>query len=512
MRTPASTEDRKFMEIAIDEMCQSRSEHTNKFDPMVGAVIVDKRGKEVARGHRGNFSAGDHAEFTVLEKLASDKDPEGSTLYATLEPCTRRKPPKEPCAERIVKKRVGRVVIGITDPNPEIHGLGVKYLLDHGVKVEFFDVDLAQQIREENSDFIEYFDRMSEPPWKPKPFLTEKPEPVSYEERIPISNASFSDFSCEAIQEYLDARNLSFRAPSAKLENFFIKSGLLAVRPGEERTVPTAAGLLLFGEDPVCFLPHCKIKALCFSGTPDQGTDIDNLRVPAEDISGPLFHMVKDVGNFFLENVTYVPRIEAYKTVKAPEYPLEVLREVIVNALVHRDYSLAGMHIVFQMFRDRIVVKSPGALLKPLSLEKIRTYNVISLKRNPRIGEAFHHMNLMDELGFGIPRMPGLLRKHGLREPDFDYDGANFIVTLYGRERSPATLQISSEILAQLHQRQQKILDLIGQRRRTSSEECRKEFAVTRETVNQDFRKLIDLGLIERRGTGRSTYYVLRET
>ena len=114
--------DRRFVEIAIAEMWESKSKHVNKVAPMVGAVLVDSKGNVVARAHRGKFSAGDHAEFTVLEKLSGHLDPTGCTLYVTLEPCTERRPPKQPCAERIAQKGLGRVVIGMPDPNPDIHG------------------------------------------------------------------------------------------------------------------------------------------------------------------------------------------------------------------------------------------------------------------------------------------------------------------------------------------------------------------------------------------------------
>jgi len=170
-----SEKDRKFMKIATDEMRQSRYEHANKYDPMVGAVLVDKKGKVLARAHRGNFSAGEHAEFTVLEKLASNINPEGCMLFTTLEPCTTRRPPKKPCAQRIVERRIGRVVIGILDPNPKIHGIGIHYLLAHGLNVDFFDNDLAKQIQEANRDFIEYYERASKEPRKAKKFLPEKP-------------------------------------------------------------------------------------------------------------------------------------------------------------------------------------------------------------------------------------------------------------------------------------------------------------------------------------------------
>ena len=94
-RDMSDARDRKFMAIAVEEMRQSRSEHTHKSDPMVGTVLVDRKGKELARAHRGKFGPGDHAEFAILEQLSRDADPTGGTLYVTLEPCTTRQAPKE---------------------------------------------------------------------------------------------------------------------------------------------------------------------------------------------------------------------------------------------------------------------------------------------------------------------------------------------------------------------------------------------------------------------------------
>jgi diaminohydroxyphosphoribosylaminopyrimidine deaminase/5-amino-6-(5-phosphoribosylamino)uracil reductase len=140
---PVSTKDRKFMKMAIDEMGKSRDdpEHTDKRDPLVGAVLVTPTGK-VYKTHRARLREGDHAEETLLERLLHDKDVEGSTLYVTLEPCSSRGG-RTPCAQLICSARVRRVFIGIPDPNPDIEGHGVAYLRKRHVEAHFFDDDLA---------------------------------------------------------------------------------------------------------------------------------------------------------------------------------------------------------------------------------------------------------------------------------------------------------------------------------------------------------------------------------
>jgi pyrimidine deaminase RibD-like protein len=147
----ASENERKFMELAIEEARKSVGEG-GRAHPKVGAVIV-KDGIVVASAHRGEMGKGDHAEYTALEKKLAEDSIAGATVYTTLEPCTTRKPPKIPCAERLIERKVKRVVIGVLDPNPAIRGNGQLLLRKHNIEVTFFLPDLMAEIEELNRDF-----------------------------------------------------------------------------------------------------------------------------------------------------------------------------------------------------------------------------------------------------------------------------------------------------------------------------------------------------------------------
>jgi pyrimidine deaminase RibD-like protein len=153
-------EDEKFMRTAVEEASLSKSEDA-KPHPRVGVVVV-RGGSVIGRAHRGELALGDHAEYTALERKLADKDLTGATVFTTLEPCTKRGREKTPCAERLVLRRVGRVVIGMLDPNPSIRGKGVYLLKEADIEVAFCSTALGKRIKQLNADFVR--DQLSGPP------------------------------------------------------------------------------------------------------------------------------------------------------------------------------------------------------------------------------------------------------------------------------------------------------------------------------------------------------------
>jgi pyrimidine deaminase RibD-like protein len=149
---PSQSDDWKFAQMAVEEARKSISEGEGPPNPKVGAVVV-KDGKVLATAHRGEF-LGCHAEFIALEKKLELDSLSGATVYTTLEPCTSRNPPKIPCAERLVARKVGRVVMGILDPDERVHGRGQMRLRKARIVTDFFPADLMSEVEELNRDFI----------------------------------------------------------------------------------------------------------------------------------------------------------------------------------------------------------------------------------------------------------------------------------------------------------------------------------------------------------------------
>jgi len=153
-RHPLTDEEIGWMRLAVNLGKRSQSE-PGKQSPKVGAVVV--RDSALLYGSfRGETGEGHHAEFCALTQLEGISLT-GATVYTTLEPCTRRNPPKTPCAVRLVDRGVGTVFIGMYDPDPRIYREGWRVLRDAGVELRDFDTALREEIKVDNSEFIGQF-------------------------------------------------------------------------------------------------------------------------------------------------------------------------------------------------------------------------------------------------------------------------------------------------------------------------------------------------------------------
>lgn len=148
------------MQLAVDEAKRSVSEdRTGRFPaPRVGAVIA-RDGEVLASAYRGESGrSGAHAEYVLLQEKLVGVDLAGTQLFTTLEPCSKRKPGKTPCAERVAAARGIEVVwIGMYDPNPDIYREGWRLLREAGIQLRDFAPDLRTELTAANVEFLDGF-------------------------------------------------------------------------------------------------------------------------------------------------------------------------------------------------------------------------------------------------------------------------------------------------------------------------------------------------------------------
>jgi pyrimidine deaminase RibD-like protein len=138
-------QDRQFCEKAV-ELAKKSVAEDGGLHPYVGVVVV-KDGKILATGYRGESGAGDHGEYCALKKIDENVDKvdlSGCTVYTTLEPCSKRKPTKKPCATRLITAKATRVVSGMPDKDKEVYGLSS--LAEAGIRIGLFPNDLMQEL------------------------------------------------------------------------------------------------------------------------------------------------------------------------------------------------------------------------------------------------------------------------------------------------------------------------------------------------------------------------------
>ncbi len=275
----------------------------------------------------------------------------------------------------------------------------------------------------------------------------------------------------------------------------------------------TAAGIVLLAKDPSAVFPQCRVLADAYRGAEPDGNPSDH-----EDVRGPMPHVIDRAVSFIERNTRHPMKVVGLNRVRMDEYPVEALREALVNAVAHRQYDDAGRKIMLEVFSDRVVISSPGLPPAPITLNCLRRGRYRPCSRNPVIAQCLSYFHRIEERGSGFRRMREQMLNHGLDQPLLGTESGYFQVTFPGpgesleRLRAPASVQrpvVTTAVEAQLNERQKKMVALLAAGEKLTSRRCEEEFGVTRDTAARDFGFLLDLGVATRQGSGRSTSYVL---
>lgn len=193
------------------------------------------------------------------------------------------------------------------------------------------------------------------------------------------------------------------------------------------RRSPTYGGILHLGKRVRYFLPCAYVQFLLI---PD--TQLVDRPIDQAEISGDIEQVIRDLEMRARAHITtaLVP-LAGFQEELQPDYPEYAIREILYNAVMHRDYELQAP-IRFYWFRDRIEISSPGGLYGhtcPQTLMSLNTY------RNPVVAESMRALGFVNRYGYGIQRAQELLRRNGNSPAEFDISPGLFKVTIRARLR-----------------------------------------------------------------------------
>lgn len=265
----------------------------------------------------------------------------------------------------------------------------------------------------------------------------------------------------------------------------------------------TLAGLLCFGSNPQQFMPQAVVDIGHYGGIEAVSYDVVHLE---KNIGGTIFDQLRRVEEYLWRNTHHGMTLpeRGLRRVEVHEYPLAVIRELLVNLLAHRDYTLVGSAARVSLFRNRIEWISPGGLAAGVTVDNLLD---IQTARNPVLLTILHEAGLVEAYGQGLDTVVAVLRDEEMLPPGFRDVGAAFIVTVFGRQ---ADLLAPSGYVP-LTDAQRVLVTLVQERHEVSfGELCAALPERSDRSIQDDIRALVEAGIVQRVGKTRAMRYRLR--
>jgi ATP-dependent DNA helicase RecG len=341
-------------------------------------------------------------------------------------------------------------------------------------------------------------------------YLTARAQPTFDDE--PVIEATIADLDRERLEEYIrQLRRARLDAPYLNRPLAEVLQQLRIIRDVDGSLRPTLAGLLMFGAYPQTFEPQLVITFLHYYGTDEaEKTPRGERFLDNRKFEGPIPDMVEAAVNYVMASIRKSSLIEGLLRRDIPEYPEEAVREAVVNAVAHRDYSpyVRGSYIQLRLFADRLEVQSPGGLYGTVTEE---TLEEEQSTRNRVLMRLMEDAHLVENRGSGIRAMIDAMRRLNLEPPRFQDRRASFLVTfrshtLMGPE---AIAWLNRFADRPLTDRQRLALVYLRYNEQLTNSDYQRLNHVDSVTASRELRGLVQSGLVEQHSTRRWAYYTL---
>lgn len=310
-----------------------------------------------------------------------------------------------------------------------------------------------------------------------------------------LSNAEMDDLDIVKIKRYLNLRKQNDFLETHSIEDFLV-SMQLAKRNGEIKVKNAAT--LFFAKNPTLFNPQMEIKLVRFEGT-------EQVKIVSHELVQT--DLVESIDRSMAFIKASIPKsIEIKNELKREEryfYPIDVIREAIVNAIAHRDYFSKDA-IQIYIFEDRIEITNPGSLPQALPRE---LFGTISVQRNPITYRMLRDYGYVEGLGSGIPRMINDMRSYGLHDPEFGIYEAFFRVILRNAKSELKPIKSHKD----LNERQLNTIEFLKKNKSIKTKMYVKLNKVSLATATREINEMIKFSYLKKIGSYKGVYYVLKE-
>jgi ATP-dependent DNA helicase RecG len=309
---------------------------------------------------------------------------------------------------------------------------------------------------------------------------------------MPAKDVSFKDIDITKVKKYVQKANAAGRKKIGDEEKpFQILEKLGLIIKGEV----SWAALLLFGKDDKHFTHLANIHCGRFKE--------ETIVIDDRMIVGPIIDQVDEVMDFIRKNINvkFVMTGEPTRQ-EVWDYPLEALREAVINAVCHRDYTIPS-NVEIRIYDDRLIIRNPGGLPLGITIEDLHKPHS-SVLRNKGIGGVLYDIGWIEQWGSGIEKMCQACSKAGLPEPQLEeYQG--FRVTF---RKDIYTVEYLRSL--GLNERQIKALKYVKERGDITNKQYQELNNVSRQTATIDLGELTDKHILVRVGNvGKGTSYQL---
>ncbi|MBU0712568.1 DeoR family transcriptional regulator, partial [bacterium] len=326
---------------------------------------------------------------------------------------------------------------------------------------------------------------------------------VYWDEQI-CEEAKLEDIDKEKVREFL--KKARFERRLEAIPDISVGEALERLHLNKNNKLKNAP-ILLFGKNPQKFFLQAKLRCARYKGTTPI-TFID-LRI----VEGNIIDQVGEAEKFVLSHIKMAAKIVGFERLEVWEYPINALREAIVNAICHRDYAYSS-DITIGIFDDRIEISNPGTLPEPLTPEDLKRKHK-SIPRNPLVANEFFLIRNIEQWGEGTNKIVKWCLEHGLREPDFEEIAGGFLVRFYAPDDILSLIPESGKINLEelgLNKRQIKALEImVNKREKFTIKKYTETFEVSKKTAIRDFKELIKKEFTVKVGDKKGAYYVARE-